>query len=278
MSETINRLSLLLLFRVVAEQRSFRKAADIARISPATVSRRIAELERQLGVQLFVRTTRKVYLTEAGSRLFGDTKVPIQQLEDATVRASNMRDVMSGVVRITTTFTIAETILVPIIPGLHRSEPGIRIELLLDEDVIDIRDQNIDFAIRTGNIADPTLIARKVGTDNISYFSVPGSGLNAPLLSYGGKELEPQTPQLRAKDMRLLLQLVAAGFGGAWLPETLCARDVQAGKLVQDATRPSFQYELFVVYHANRFIPRRTRFVMDAVAGFCAEFKRGKQG
>ncbi len=60
MSETIDRLSLLLLFRTVAETRSFRKAADIARVSPATVSRRIAELERRMDVQLFVRTTRKV--------------------------------------------------------------------------------------------------------------------------------------------------------------------------------------------------------------------------
>ena len=265
MSETINRLGLLLLFRTVAELRSFRKAADIARVSPATVSRRIAELERRMDVQLFVRTTRQVYLTDAGSRLFDETKGPVQQLEDATNMVSNMRDTMNGEVRIATTFTIAETVLVPLIPSIYHREPGIRIELLLDEDVIDIRGQNIDFALRIGKVADPTLIARKVGTDRLSYFTAPRAGPSPPLLSYGDREFEPEMPQLRAKDMRLLFKLVTNGFGGAWLPDSLCAEAEKTGKLIRHTTRTATDFELFLVYHANRFIPRRVQFVMDTI-------------
>jgi DNA-binding transcriptional LysR family regulator len=267
MSETINRLGLLLLFRTVAELCSFRKAADIARVSPATVSRRIAELERRMDVQLFVRTTRQVLLTDAGTRLFNDTKGPVQQLEDATNRVSNMRDTMNGEVRIATTFTIAETVLLPLIPSIYQQESGIRINLVLDEDVIDIRGQNIDFALRIGKIADPTLIARKIGTERLGYFSAPQAGPSPPLLSYGDREFEPEAPQLRAKDMRLLAKLVKGGFGGAWLPDSLCVDAESAGILTRDTTRPAAEFELFLVYHANRFIPRRVQFVMDMVTG-----------
>ncbi len=268
MSETINRLGLLLLFRTVAETRSFRKAADIARISPATVSRRIAELERRMDVQLFVRTTRQVYLTDAGSRLFEDTKAPVQQLEDATNTVSNMRDTMNGEVRIATTFTVAESVLVPLIPSIYQQEPGIRFDLVLDEKVIDIRGQNIDFALRIGKIADPTLIARKVGIGRLAYFAAPRDGPPPPLLSYGDRDFEPELPHLRANDMRLLFKLVAQGFGGAWLPDTMCADAENAGDLIRHANLPATEFELFVVYHANRFIPRRVQFVMDAIARF----------
>jgi len=261
MNETISNL---ITFQIVAKNASFRKAASALKTSPATISRRITELEGTLGVQLLVRTTRKVYLTDVGKQLLKDSQAALRQLEYATRRAANSSDHMAGLVRIATTYTSAETLILPLIPQIYENEPTIRIELLLNEAVIDIRDQNIDFAIRFGHLADPTLIARRIGSDQISYYCAAEAGPNPPLLSYGNKDLEPSKPVLRVSDMRMLLDLLSRGFGGAWLPKTLVASAKTTG-LICDLSKPSFSFDAYIVYHANRFIPRRTRYVMDQI-------------
>ncbi len=261
MDETINTLQI---FHAVARARSFRGAADQLKTSQATVSRRIAELESVLGIQLLVRTTRKVHLTDIGTHLLSDIKAPIAELSEAIQKATNARDTMDGVVRITTTHTIAQTVIIPLVAQMHDEQPNISLELLLDETVLDIRDKSIDFAVRTGKLTDPTLITRKISSDRISYFSAPDAGPNPPILSYGEAEFEPVRPKLRVNDMRMLLDLLKQGFGAAWLPEVLVA---QAGKtgLIRDSSKPSFKFDCNIVYHANRYIPRRTRYVMDTI-------------
>ncbi len=159
---------------------------------------------------------------------------------------SNMRDTMSGEVRIATTFTVAESALVPLIPVIYQQEPGIRFDLILDEKVVDIRGQNIDFALRIGKIADPTLIARKVGTGTLAYFTTPQDGPPPPLLSYGDRDFEPVAPHLRANDMRLLFKLVSRGFGGAWLPDDMCADAENADTLIRHGNMPAAVFELFL--------------------------------
>jgi len=275
-AETTSRLSLLLLFRTVAEELSFRKAADIVGVSPATVSRRIAELERALAVQLLVRTTRLVELTQAGGQLLEDIKAPIQALDEAATTASAMRDEMDGVVRVATTYTLAETILVPLIPLIHAQQPELRLELVLDEEVIDIRDRSVDIALRIGVLTDPTLIARKLGSDSIYYYASPDAGPNPPLIAYSEDIVDSQKPQLIAKDMRILYKLVRRGFGGAWLPAILCHEDELSGKLLRYPERGCHNFTISLVYHANRFIPRRTLYVMDVITEHVAQRKPGR--
>ncbi len=261
MNETLNSLHI---FHCVAKAKSFRAAAEQLKTSPATVSRRIAELESSLQAQLLVRTTREVYLTDVGEQLFDDTKASMQALFLATKKAANSHDEMAGLVRITATYTIAETVILPLIPQMHVEQPDIRLELMLDESVLDIRDKSIDFAVRVGKLTDPTLIARKIGTDRVSYFCAPSAGSNPPILSYGLPEFEPVPPKLVVKDMRMLLDLLKQGFGAAWLPEMLVAQAKNSG-LVRDTNKPSFNFDGYIVYHANRYISRRTRYVMDNI-------------
>jgi len=244
---------------------SFRKAAIYLQTSPATVSRRISALEATLGAQVFVRTTRKVYLTDIGKTLLANSQQPMLALQGALNRAASSIDEMQGLVRIAATYTIAETNILPVIAQIHHSHPDIKVELLLDESVVDIRDQHIDFAIRIGDLTDPTLISRKLGQDRICYITSPEAGPNPPLLSYGEPEFEPRPPVLRVKDMRLLRTMVKSGFGAAWLPLSLCADDLRSGALVCDESQPEFEFDGFLIYHANRYMPRRTRYVMDEI-------------
>jgi len=262
MNETISTLET---FETVATLQSFRGAAEQLRTSPATISRKIAALERSVGVQLILRTTRKLALTEAGEQLFEDIRRPLGRLRAATRQASALRDEMAGLVRLTTTYTVAETLVLPIIPEIHKTYPELRIELHLAESIVDIRDHQFDLAVRLGELRDPTLIARKIGSDCIAFYSAPEAGKSPPILSYGDREFEPAKPVLRTRDMRMLHQLVRRGFGGAWLPDGLCREDLATGLLQRDGQREVFEFDAYLVYHANRFMPRRTQYVMDQI-------------
>ncbi len=102
-------LATLSLFAAVARNRSFRKAAIELAMPVATLSRKISNLEERLGTQLLQRTTRSVVLTELGEQLLNDISEPLTKLNKATQRAVHQQDSTSGLVKIATTYTLAET-------------------------------------------------------------------------------------------------------------------------------------------------------------------------
>ena len=261
----------MVFFQTVAKLGSFRKAADALKTSPSTVSRRISELEELVGAQLFVRTTRNVHLTDVGEQLLKDAESPVRQLVQATKQAANVRDELAGEVRIATTYTISETHILPILPALYEIHPDIRIELLLNEHVIDIRNQNIDFALRAGTIKDNTLVARKICTDTLAFYTATKAGDTQPYIEYVDGSHTDLPTQIRVKDMRSIYTLVRNGFGRAWLPVSLCFEDEKAGVLHRDPEQAEFSFDFHIVFHANQFLPRRTRLVMDAIAEHAAK-------
>lgn len=260
MNETISDLAILV---SVAEAGSFRAAAQALRTSPATVSRRVAALEQALGSELIQRTTRQLFLTDAGARLVADARGPIASLERALGEVSHSAKRVAGTVRIATTYSAAKSVVLPVVPGLCRDYPDIRLELDLDEDIVDIRARAVDLAIRIGKLDDHTMVARKLGTDHVAYYRSPEAGGSPPVLSYGDAEFEPEPPVFRARDMRLLHDLVRAGFGAAWLPDSLCREDLATGRLVREPRRGVHAFDAFLVRHANRQLPRRVRIVIE---------------
>lgn len=247
----------------VVEAGSFRAAARVLRTSPATVSRRVAALEHALGAELIQRTTRQFFLTDAGARLVAEARGPLANLKRALDEVSDGAERIAGVVRVAATYTAAETLVLPIMADLYRDYPDIRVELDLDEAFVDIRARAVDLAIRIGKLNDPAMIARKLGTDHVACYRSPEAGEAAPILSYGDAEFEPEPPVFRARDMRLLHKLVCAGFGAAWLPDSLCRDALKSGQLVRDARRGVHAFDAYLVRHANRQMPRRVRIVMD---------------
>jgi len=268
MYETIRSLNAMVFFQTVAKLGSFRQAAEALKTSPATVSRRISELEDLLSAQLFVRTTRKVYLTNIGKQLLADTETPVRQLIQATQQAENAHDGLAGVVRIASTFSISETHILPVLPALYQTHPEIRTELLLEEEIVDIRDRNIDFALRVGKVKDTTLIARKIYTDQIAYYTACKGP--HPYIEYDFVPGIDLPAQVLVRDIRAIHKLVRGGLGGAWLPASLCHDDETAGRLWRDPEKKVFFVDFHIVFHANRFIPRRTRIVMEAIADYAA--------
>ncbi|MCF6327054.1 MAG: LysR family transcriptional regulator [Devosiaceae bacterium] len=279
MNGTKTDLSALSLFAAVARNRSFRKAAIELAMPVATLSRKISNLEEVLGTQLLQRTTRSVVLTEVGEQLLNDIAEPLTKLNKATRRAVHQQDSTSGIVKIATTYTLAETSILPVLPKIRQTWPDIKIQLLLSEEVIDIRSKRVDFAVRAGKLKDLSLISRKLCTHHLIRYCTPEiqNSKEAGLISYSDEFLHPEPANIEVKDMRLVLQLVLAGQGEAWMPNALCMEYEKRGKLIRIDDARVYASDIFLVFGSKKFVPKRVRLVMDEVIEHAHKFTKEAQ-
>jgi len=269
-------LETLNLFTAVARQRSFRKAAIELAMPVATLSRKISKLEENLGAQLLQRTTRSVMLTEIGEQLLNDINLPLAKLNNAAQRAARRQDAISGLVKIATTYTLAETNILPVLPQLRRDWPQIRVQILLNEDVVDIRSGRIDFAVRAGKLRDPSLIARKIDTHHFIRYSTPAMNTmaNPGFVTYGNTLRDASLPNVEVKDIRMVLNLVLANQGEAWMPDALCLEYERRGELIRVAGSKVVTFDISLVFGSKKFIPKRVRYVMDAIIEHASKYTR----
>ena len=150
------------LFLIITETNSLTQAARRLDISPMAVSRRLAALEQELGVRLLQRTTRSVSLTQEGAEFLPYARTMVETQEN--VRALFSPDVKGavGLLRITAPSGFGRRNILPLIPGMLNDNPELRIDLQLNEDVVDIVGRGIDVAIRIAPLRDSSLIARKI--------------------------------------------------------------------------------------------------------------------
>lgn len=255
----------LVVFAAVANHLNFRLAAQDLDLPLATVSRKVAELEKEFGVQLLQRTTRQVTLTRAGARLIQDIQQPLEQLGNAKKYLLEEQQSMRGHVRIASTRTLAELRIIPILPVLQQSYPGITIELLLDPNVVDLRFEKIDIAIRAGVIHDESLIARKLGTHTFACYCVPEmqNRQDAPVLCYD-RDVEFDTkPWFIASDLSILLDMVLNGLGKAWLLTELCEPYEKSGQLVRLKKLPQKTFDYYLVYPSRKYVSQSVRAIID---------------
>lgn len=153
------------LFLVITETRSLTQAAKRQNISAMAASRRLASLERELGVRLLQRTTRSVSLTQEGLEFLPYARALIDAETGARALFSPSTQGAAGLLRITAPSGFGRRNILPLVPELLADNPKLNIDLQLSEDVVDIVSRGIDVAIRIAPLKDSTLIARKI-TDN----------------------------------------------------------------------------------------------------------------
>jgi DNA-binding transcriptional LysR family regulator len=156
-----DRFEAINLFIQVARTRSFSVTARERGVSQPTVSRAIAGLEKELGVALFARNPRAVTLTEAGADYFSRVEVVLNALDEATdvVRGS---EVLKGNLRVGTSLSFGQRVLIPRLPSFMAAHPQLRITLLLDDRRQDLVAQGIDVALRFGVLEDSSAVARRL--------------------------------------------------------------------------------------------------------------------
>ncbi|MEO1135499.1 MAG: LysR substrate-binding domain-containing protein [Pseudomonadota bacterium] len=158
----MDRFAQLAAFVQIARSNSISAAAGRMNLAKSVVSRRLSELEARLGVQLFVRTTRQVTLTDAGARFLRRATLLLDDLEEAEDEVSASQTLLSGALKIAAPLSFGLLHLQPFLSRFAKTHPGIELEIDFADRRVDLVKEGFDLAVRIGALADSSLIARKV--------------------------------------------------------------------------------------------------------------------
>ncbi len=150
-------------FLTIARHQSFRKAADEIGVTPSALSHALRGLEDQLGMRLFNRTTRSVALTEAGERLQAGVAPAFRYIGDALEDLNTFRDKPTGTLRINAGRGSTEYILLPLVARFLATNPGIDVEVVVENAFVDIVAGGFDAGVRFGEVLAQDMIARPFG-------------------------------------------------------------------------------------------------------------------
>lgn len=273
-------------FVVVAEQRSFTRAAAKLGMSQSALSQIVRRLEAKLGLALLTRTTRSVAPTEAGERLLATLTPALRTLDESLAALSDLQGKPVGSIRITSVEHASMTVLTPVLAGLMCEHPGLKVEIVNDYGLIDIVAERFDAGIRLGEQVDQDMIAVPIGPQfpmavvaSPAYFDnrrpprtphdltnhacinlrLPTSGGFWPWpFEKNGHELRVRAEgQVASNTITISREMALAGLGVAYLPGDFVAPYLTDGSLVQvlaDWTPLSAAYHL---YYPKRRQPAR---------------------
>ncbi|MEZ5936081.1 MAG: LysR family transcriptional regulator [Alphaproteobacteria bacterium] len=275
---------------------SFTEVARELNTTQPTVSKQVAALEAHLGVQLLVRTTRSLALTEEGRRFYEQARVAIDAFEGAEAAARGERGVR-GTLRLGCPVSFGQVQIVPRLKGFLAQHPDLAVELVMSDAFLDPVEQGVDVVIRIGNLADSSLTARRIGTARRATVASP---------AYVAQHGEPRAPaelaghdcilytrlatgaewpfdgpagpcpvrvagRVRADNSAALRGAILDGLGIGMAPLWLVGEDIRAGRLVrllkgfEAATLP-----IHAVSPPRRFTPPK---VTAFVAHLAQEFR-----
>jgi DNA-binding transcriptional LysR family regulator len=250
----LNRLAI---FVALVRAGSFTAAAEQLGMTKAMVSQHLLKLERELGVTLIVRSTRRMALTEAGATFHADCVQLLEQAQSAIERIGDRRNTPRGTLRLTTTTDYGMAVIAPALAEFRRLHPQLQVDLVINDQVSDLIAERFDLAIRIGWLRDSSLRAARLGSFRQLVMATPGhiaeyglprrpeelathpwiamSTLVAPLrwtFTRGGtRRTVRMTQAMQANNAAAIRALVLSGAGVSVLPDYLVQDDVQPGSL-----------------------------------------------
>jgi DNA-binding transcriptional LysR family regulator len=193
----------VLAFVAAANERSFTAASRALDVSPQAVAAGIARLETALDVRLFNRTTRSLSLTDEGHALFTRIAPTLAEFQDAIASTRDSSATPSGVLRVTTGAAFGRCYLLPLLSTFHKHYPGVRLDISMNDNKVDLIREGFDVAIRGGSIADSSLITRRVCSLSMVYVASP---------SYLKKFGVPETPEDLANHQIISLRFLSGAL------------------------------------------------------------------
>ena len=275
----------LALFTTVARHLNYSAAAEEMNVTTSLISRRLGQLETELGYRLFERTTRQVRLTEEGQKLIDLCEAPIEALAGIIPESSNPNCTITGRIRITSPLVIAKTWLWPQLEQYISQHPDVSIELLPSNDYLDFVRDEIDIALRLGPLPSSELIALplfKVNyhmcvseefmkENNIGKNISIAELRNLPVITSSvhwsfaeQKHFKPNFVAHHIADMEMLQSAVMSGMGVGFLPDSLLKPGIE--KLNVEKLTP-VPREVYAVYPSRRLLPQRVRLLIDWISG-----------
>ncbi len=291
----------LSLFLVVAEERSFTRAAAKIGTSQSALSYSIRRLEERLGVRLLNRTTRKVAPTQAGERLLSTLAPALNQIDQQMAALTELRDKPAGTIRLTSSEHAAKAFIWPALARLLPKYPDIKVEVAIDYRLTDIVAERYDAGVRLGEqvakdmiavpisppmrmalVGSPAYLRRRPAPKApqglsehacINLRFATSGGLYAWEFRKGRRELKVRVDgQLVFNQLDFIIDAALAGFGLAFLPEDSVRRQIAERRLVrllEDWCPPFPGYHLY--YPSRRQPPPAFALLVDALR------YRGKQ-
>jgi DNA-binding transcriptional LysR family regulator len=210
----------LRIFHAVADAGSLTHAGEALHLSQSAVSRQIRALEESLNTTLFRRHARGLILTEQGELLFEATRIIHKRLETAAARIRDSEEEVSGELKVTTTIAFGTLWLAPRLKTIYESYPGLKIDLMLEERVLDLPMREADVAIRMKEPSQADLVRKKLMSIRIACYASR---------SY----LDRAPPLRRLEDIgrhRLVCQSLTSAqvSAGAALVQSLMAQEPQS--------------------------------------------------
>ena len=252
----LNRLAI---FLALVRAGSFTAAAEQLGITKAMVSQHLLRLERELGVTLIVRSTRRMALTEAGAVFHTDCVQLLEQAQTAIERMGDRRNTPTGTLRLTTSTDYGIAVIAPALADFRRLHPSLQVDLVINDQISDLIAERFDLAIRIGWLRDSSLRAARLGSFRQLVMASPAylaehgmprrpedlathpwiamSALTAPLrwtFTRGTRtrRIVSMTQAMQANNAAAIRALVLSGAGISVLPDYLVQDDdIQAGRL-----------------------------------------------
>lgn len=157
----------------VVETGSFSQAARQIGVGQPAISKTIAQLEERLQVRLLIRSTHGLSPTDAGVRFYERAKTAIQEADEAELEAKGAGAGLSGRLRVCAAPTFARLMVIPRLPEFMSEHPDLDMDVVLDDRVIDLVSEGIDIALRMGDLADSSAVARHLATGRRSVVATP---------------------------------------------------------------------------------------------------------
>ena len=286
----MNAFGAIPVFVAVVENDGFSAASRALGISKSAVSKRINQLENHLGVRLLHRTTRKLSLTEAGERYFEHAAQALTAAGQAEDAVTELQGEPQGKLKISSPMSFGRLHVAPLIPIFMQRYPKILIDLVMDDRNIDLVAEGFDLAIRSGDMPDSTLIARKLAPlrqvlcaspDYIDRYGMPVtpselSERNCILFSYsgdanewtlkkGGKsEAVLVSGSYRVNNSEAILVALREGIGIGRLPTFVAGPDLREGNLVRILESYHIpDHTFYAVFPERQYLPAKVRVFLD---------------
>ncbi len=279
-------------FLAIARHRSFRAASVELGVTPSALSHALRAVEERLGLRLLNRTTRSVALTEAGERLFARISPAFRDIDDALEDLNTFRGKPAGMLRINSARQSARLVLIPLITKFMKAYPDIRVDLVVNDALVDVVSAGFDAGVRFGETIAADMIAVPVGprhrfavVASPSYFKIhkppvtPHDLRGLPCIRYrfpsgamyrweferGGIELDIEVDgPLTLGDQDLMLEASLDGAGLAYLFEAQAAPLIAKRKLVRVLADWCPAYPGFFLYYpSRRQVPAALRAFID---------------
>lgn len=287
----------------VVETGSFSAAARRLGMPKATVSAKVARLEKRLGLSLIQRTTRKLRVTEAGEQYFRHCAEAIREVEVAEAALQSRSGKPSGVLKVTAPVDLGHTLLPRIVHAYASKYPDVSVELLVTNRVLDLVGEGIDLAIRPSQVLkDSSLIAQRFFDMGLNLWAAPHHlqqlgalahprdlekakflgflSQSSVVLTNGKSDIEVSTAgHIRTDDLETVKALLLLGEGIGWLPDFLAEDAAGAGALVPVLAgwRPKERGAFYFVYVGRKYgLPKVQAFIETALQVVSSRASRGR--